>query len=68
MKKEDGIDYTVGIELCKKISDKVEPGEIIANIYTKSEEDAVKVSSKVFNAFKIVNEIIEYKSPIIEII
>ncbi len=68
MKKEDGIDYTVGIELCKKVSDKVNQGELIANIYTKNEQDAVRVSNKVFNAFKITKEIIEYKSPIIEII
>lgn len=68
MKKEDSIDYTVGLELCKKVSDKVCKGELIANIYAKSEADAVKVSNSVFKAFKIEDSIIEYKSPIIEII
>ncbi|MBP3597019.1 MAG: thymidine phosphorylase [Clostridia bacterium] len=68
MKKEDSIDYTVGLELCKKVSDKVFKGELIANIYAKNEEDAVKVSNPVFKAFKIEDSIIEYKSPIIEII
>ncbi len=68
IKKEDSIDYTVGLELCKKVSDKVSNGEIIAKIYAKSEEDAVKFSSQVFSAFEISKDVVNYKSPIIEII
>lgn len=68
IKKEDSIDYTVGIELCKKVSDRVEKGEIIANIYAKNEKDAVDYSNQVFSAFEICDEEIVYKSPIIEII
>lgn len=68
LKKEDNIDYTVGIELSKKVSDKVCKGELIANIYAKNEQDAVCVSNKVFKAYEIKSEIIEYKSPIIKII
>ena len=68
MKKEDDIDYTVGIELCKKVSGRVYPGELIANIYAKSEEEAVAVSQRVFDAFEIVDNYVEYKSPIIDVI
>jgi len=67
-RKEDKIDYTVGIELCKKISDKVYPGDVIANIYAKNEEDAVEFSNNVYRAFTIGYNEIQYKSPIIEIL
>ena len=68
LKKEDDIDYTVGIELCKKVSDKVYKGELIANIYAKNEKDAVDYSNTVFKAFEISEYPIFYKSPIIEVI
>ncbi len=68
LKKEDDIDYTVGIELCKKVADKVYKGELIANIYAKNEKDAVEYSNTVFKAFEISDYPIFYKSPIIEVI
>lgn len=68
MKKEDNIDYTVGIELCKKVSERVCSGEIIAKIYAKSEQDAVEYSERVFRAFEITDNYNEYKSPILDII
>ncbi len=37
-KKEDGIDYTAGITLKKKYGDKVAAGDVLAVLYTSSEE------------------------------
>lgn len=37
-KKEDTVDYTAGILLHKKIGDKIDKGEILATIYSNSEE------------------------------
>lgn len=68
MKKDDEIDYTVGLELCKKVSQKVYYGDLIANIYAKNEQDAVEYSNRVFKAFEISNDFVEYLSPVLEII
>lgn len=50
IKKEDNIDYTVGIKLCKKVSDKVKKGENLVCIYANDYEklkDAKKELEKV---------------------
>lgn len=55
IRKEDEIDYTAGIKLCKKVSDKVNKGDILAYVYANNEEklkfgkqtleDIIKISS-----------------------
>ena len=53
MKKEDNIDYAVGIELLKKVGCHVEQGEIIAYIYAE---------------FKYIFLMLDFKSPYLEYI
>lgn len=64
IKKEDEIDYCVGIELCKKISEKVLDGEKIAYIYANDLEklkiakmqleDIIKIDDNKVNKFPII--------------
>lgn len=67
MRKEDGIDYTAGIILNKKVGDKVQKGEKLASIYTNKEqyeeekeklEDTIKISKEQVEKQKVILEII----------
>jgi pyrimidine-nucleoside phosphorylase len=68
-KKDDVIDYSVGVVLNKKIGDRVFDGEIIARIYSNSEElskistdillDAFKFSTSKPQEDKLIYKIIE---------
>ena len=53
IKKEDEIDYTVGIKLNKKVSDKVNQGENIAYIYANKKEKMQIAKQKLENIIKI---------------
>lgn len=53
MKKEDSIDYTAGIELNKKLLDKVNPGEVIATIHTNDKEKAKEAENKIQDIYEI---------------
>ncbi len=57
-KKEDSIDYSVGIELIKKLGDKVSKGETVAKLY-------VSKVSEVEQALKLLNEayVVDEKTP-----
>ena len=56
IKKEDKIDYTVGIKLCKKVSEKVLQGEKLAYIYANDIEELQNAKQKMENIIKIDNE------------
>lgn len=54
IKKEDNIDYTAGIELNKKILDKVNLGEVIATIHTNDKEKAKEAENRIQEIYEIV--------------
>ena len=64
LKKEDKIDYTVGIELNKKIGFEVKNGDLLARVYANDEEKAknaiqeLKRIIKVSSNFKLKNQTI----------
>ena len=68
IKKEDGIDHSVGITLEKKISSKVEKGEVLAYIHSNDEAKTAEVIEDIKNAYKIVENPVENIKHIIEII
>ena len=67
--KEDKIDHTAGIILCKKTGDKVEKGDVIAKLYTYKENSlgavktdflsAVEISDKKSIAQKLIYEVVK---------
>lgn len=66
-KKDDQIDYRVGMIFDKKIGDKVEEGEILAYVHANSPEKAIECVEAIKDAYKIGNRKIS-KENIIEII
>ncbi len=68
MKKEDNIDYSVGIELIKKVGDHVNAGETLAYIYANNEEKAKEAVENLQNTYKISAEKVEKMQDILEII
>ena len=68
VKKEDNIDKSVGIIINKKISDKVEVGEVLAYVYANDEEKGTRAVEDIENAYEIVNTEIEKPKHIINII
>lgn len=61
---KDKIDYAVGFECAKKIGDRVEKGEKIGRIFCRNESQAVSISEKLRDAYKIATE----KPPIPELV
>ena len=53
IKKEDNIDYTVGIILKKKVSDKVNKGDILAYVHSNSKEKLEKAKKDLITIIKI---------------
>ena len=68
VKKEDDIDKAVGIIVNKKISDKVEEGEILAYVYANDEEKGKVAVKDVKEAYIICEEKVEKPEYIIDII
>ena len=66
--KEDEIDHAVGIELKKKVGDKVEKGEVIAEIYFNDEKNVQSSKTMVLDAYVIGQEKIENIKNILEVI
>ena len=56
VKKEDEIDKTVGIEICKKVSDYVKQGDIVAYIHLNTEEKIEESTNELLNIFKITKD------------
>lgn len=54
MKKEDGIDNSVGIVLNKKIGDKVKIGDTLAYIHANNEEKGKIAVEDLYNAYEFV--------------
>jgi pyrimidine-nucleoside phosphorylase len=68
IRKEDNIDFSVGIVLEKKVSDKVEVGDTIAKIYAKTDEDLELAKNEFLKIVKINEMPCPKKKNIIEII
>ena len=68
MKKEDDIDYAVGVELLKKVGCHVEQGEIIAYIYAEDEQKGREAVEKLQQTYEIGEQNVEKVADIIEII
>ena len=66
--KEDEVDHAVGIELKKKVGDKVEKGEVIAEIYFNDEKNVQSSKAMVIDAYVIGQEKIEDIKNILEVI
>ena len=57
-RKEDSVDFSVGIVLTKKIADKVEKGDILAYIHANNQEKLAEAKNKLKQIIKIENKII----------
>lgn len=68
MKKEDDVDYAVGIELQKKVGCYVKQGETIAYIYADDEQKGKEAVEKLQQTYEIGEQNVEKVADIIEII
>lgn len=68
MKKEDDIDYAVGIELIKKVGCYAEKGETIAYIYADDEQKGKEAVSKLQEIYELSAEKVDKPKEILEII
>ena len=53
VRKEDKIDETVGVMLCKKVSDEVRTGDILAYVHANNEELSAKAVKDLEEVYKI---------------
>ena len=67
-KKEDNIDFAVGIILEKKIGDQVKCGETLAYIHTNNEILGNEIAKDVLNAYTVTEEFVNPKQEILKIV
>ncbi len=67
-KKDDEIDFTAGITLYKKTGDRVQKGEVIAEICSSTVEDFTAAGNKILSSYKIGNSGIGRKKLIYRVI
>ncbi len=68
VRKEDDIDYSVGVELVKKVGDSVEKGDIVAYVHANDEQKGKEAVEMLKEKYIIGNEKIEPIKSILEII
>lgn len=68
IKKEDSIDYAVGIWLEKKIADKVEKGDILAYVHANDEEKGKQAVQDILKAYTIIQKPVAQEKYILDII
>ena len=68
LKKEDSIDYDVGVEVLKKIGDKVQNGEPIMYIYANNETQGLLQVEKLRNAFRLAKEPVAKMKEVLDVI
>ena len=68
IRKEDDIDYSVGIELIKKIGDMITENETLAYVYTNNEEKGKEAVEQLLKAYQISERTVDKVPDIIEII
>lgn len=59
LKKSDVIDPSVGIIMHKRIGDKLEPGDVLAVVHAKHDDDASAAEKKILEALTISGEPVE---------
>ncbi|MBQ1517422.1 MAG: thymidine phosphorylase, partial [Clostridia bacterium] len=52
IKKEDNIDHSAGIELCKKTGGHVNKGEVLARLYTNDKEKLASAKAQYLSAIE----------------
>ncbi len=67
-KKEDGIDHAVGINIFKKVGEKINKNEKIAEIYYNDDSNVKESKNMILDAFVLTSEKIEKQKTILEII
>lgn len=68
MKKEDGIDNSVGIVLNKKIGDKVKIGDALAYIHANNEEKGKIAVEDLYNAYEFSTEEVSKQEHILGVV
>lgn len=68
VRKEDSIDATVGIMLCKKVSNKVKEGDILAYVHANNEEIGQQEVINLKNTYVITNEPVQEPKIILDVI
>lgn len=68
IRKEDNIDYAVGIELVKKVGDKIDKNENLAYIYANDEEKGYKAVEQLRKTYQIGEKEVNKIPDILEII
>ena len=67
-KKEDGIDHAVGINIFKKVGEKINKNEKITEIYYNDDSNVKESKNMILDAFVLTSEKIEKQKTILEII
>ncbi|AMD94397.1 thymidine phosphorylase [Leptotrichia sp. oral taxon 847] len=67
-KKEDKIDHSVGIKIFKKVGDKVEKGEKLAEIYYNDEKNVKNSKEMILDAYVLETKKIKEQKVVLEII
>lgn len=67
-RKEDDIDHSVGIELVKKISERVEAGDVIARLYYSSRSDLKAALELVESAYEFSERPLKLPPVVLEVI
>lgn len=67
VKKEDNIDYSVGVELVKKVGDHVNNGEVLAYIHSNDEKKGKEAVKKLQSIYIISSEKVDKMQDILEI-
>ena len=68
IRKEDKIDKSVGVVLNKKVSDRVEKGDVLAYIHLNDKEKQTEKSLEILQIFKISKQEVSMPNVIIDII
>lgn len=68
IKKEDNIDQSVGIVLCKKVSNEVKKEDILAYVYANNENLGNKAVLDLKNTYEISDKKVEANDTIIDIV
>ena len=68
IRKEDEIDKAVGIEMCKKVADYVQEGDILAYMHINEEEKIEESTNELLNIFKITKDTKEKEKIILGVI
>ena len=66
--KDDEIDKSVGVVLAKKVSDKIEKGDVLAFVYANKEDLAMDAVQELKRTYKITKEEVEKPQVILDIV